>query len=267
VALFLKAAGFQLGEPAVTRASSLRTALPLEGWAIGLVLLALLFLAWAWLFRMGAASDIYICRVQSADVPAVMTMWAVMMVAMMVPSALPVILAYAQIAARLEPAADRLALVAVFVAVYLVVWSGFGAVAGGADWLLERSGILRDSQLADPRYAGALLVVAGLYQWSAVKSVCLSRCHAPAGFLLQHYRGGYRGALKLGLEHSALCIGCCWILMLLAWVGGAMNLAWMVVLTLFVAIEKLLGTRATILRCSALVLLGAGAVELTLPAL
>jgi predicted metal-binding membrane protein len=246
----------------VTRAGSLRTALPLEGWAIGLTLLALLFVAWTWLFSMGAASDLYICRAQSADFPAVMAMWAVMMVAMMVPSALPVILAYAQIAARFEPAADRLAVVAVFVAAYVAVWSGLGAVEGGADWLLERSGILRDSQLVDPRYAGALLVVAGFYQWSAVKSVCLSRCHAPAGFLPQDYRGGYRGALKLGLEHSALCVRCCWALMLLAWVGGAMNLAWMVALTLFVAIEKLLGTRATILRCSALVLLGAGAVQL-----
>ena len=119
----------------------------------------------------------------------------------------------------------------------------FGAAAGGAEWLLSQSGFIHDGTDCRPRYAGALLLIAGLYQWSAVKTVCLSRCHAPMGFLRRRYRGGYAGAVKLGLEHCTACIGCCWALMLLAFVGGTMNLGWMVVLTLFVALEKLLGTR------------------------
>ena len=244
------------------KAASSRIALLLESWVIGLVLLGVLVCAWAWLFRMGAASNLTICRVEAIASPAVVGMWIVMMVAMMTPSALPTVLAYAQMTSRTEPSSTRLGLVAAFVAVYLVVWSAFGVMAAGADWLLVRDGIVRDGQLVSPLYAGALLVVAGVYQWSAVKTVCLAHCHAPLGFLRRRYRGGYAGALKLGLEHSALCVGCCWALMLLAWVGGAMNLAWMVVLTLFVSIEKLLGTRAAVLRLSALVLLGAGVVEM-----
>ena len=245
------------------RTASQRTSLPLEGWAAGILLLALSALAWAWLFRMGAAGDIFLCRVQTVTLPAVAAMWAVMMIAMMIPSALPMILAHAQVTTRVERPPIRLGVVALFVAIYVIVWSVFGAATGGAEWLLSRSGFIRDGQIADPRYAGALLLIAGLYQWSAVKSVCLSHCHEPMSFLRRRYRGGYAGAVKLGLEHSTACIGCCWALMLLAFVGGAMNLGWMVALTLFVALEKLIGTRVVFLRLSALGLLLAGAIEIT----
>jgi predicted metal-binding membrane protein len=237
--------------------------LPIEAWTAGLVLLALTALAWAWMFRMDAASDIFLCRVGTATLPAIAAMWAVMMTAMMIPSALPMTFAYAQVTARVERPSIRLGLVALFVGIYLIVWSAFGAAAGGAEWLLSRSGFVREGQIADPGYAGALLVLAGLYQWSAVKAVCLSHCHEPMSFLRRRYRGGYAGAVKLGFEHSAACIGCCWVLMLLAFVGGAMNLGWMLVLTLFVALEKLIGTSAVFLRLSALALLLAGVVEMT----
>jgi len=247
----------------VLRTASQRTSLPLEGWAAGIFLLALSALAWAWLFRMGAAGDIFLCRVLTVTLPAVAAMWAVMMIAMMIPSALPMILAHAQVTTRVERPPIRLGVVALFVAIYVIVWSVFGAATGGAEWLLSRSGFIRDGQIADPRYAGALLLIAGLYQWSAVKSVCLSHCHEPMSFLRRRYRGGYAGAVKLGLEHSTACIGCCWALMLLAFVGGAMNLGWMVALTLFVALEKLIGTRVVFLRLSALGLLLAGAIEIT----
>jgi predicted metal-binding membrane protein len=220
-------------------------------------------LAWAWLFRMGAANDIFSCRVGTVTLPAVAAMWAVMMIAMMIPSALPMILAYTQVTSRVERPPIRLGLVALFVSIYLIVWGAFGAAAGGAEWLLSQNGVIRDGQITDPGYAGALLLIAGLYQWSAVKSVCLSRCHEPASFLRRRYRGGYAGTVKLGLEHSIACMGCCWALMLLAFVGGAMNLGWMVVLTLVVALEKLIGARAAFLRLSALALLLAGIFEMT----
>ena len=175
------------------RTASHRTSLPLEGWAAGTFLLALSALAWAWLFRMGAAGDIFLCRVQTVTLPAVAAMWAVMMIAMMIPSALPMILAHAQVTSRVERPPIRLGVVALFVAIYVIVWSVFGAAAGGAEWLLSQSGFIRDGQIADPRYAGALLLIAGLYQWSAVKSVCLSHCHEPMSFLRRRYRGGYAG--------------------------------------------------------------------------
>ena len=123
---------------------------------------------------------------------------------------------------------------------------------------MQDDGFVRDGRLASPLYAGALLFIAGLYQWSAMKSVCLSRCRSLLRFLLERYRDGYRGALALGLAHGTFCVGCCWLLMLLAWVGGTMNLAWMVVLTLLVAAERMLRMRGAILHGSALALLGAG---------
>lgn len=234
--------------------------LPRSGRAAVLVLLAMLCVAWAWLFRMDALGQILICRGAAAGFPASAGMWVVMMVAMMIPSALPMILTYAQLAARREPRSSPLGLVAVFAGVYLVTWSAFGVAAAATEWLLRGEGVMRDGQLASPLHAGALLVVAGLYQWSAVKTRCLSRCRSPLSFLLERYRGGYRGAVRLGLTHSALCAGCCWLLMLLAVVGGVMNLAWMVVLTLFVAAEKMLRAEAVIVHAAALALLGAGTV-------
>jgi predicted metal-binding membrane protein len=229
-----------------------------EGWAAGLLLLVLLCAAWAWLFRMDALGQILICRVPATGFWGAAGMWVVMMSAMMLPSALPMIFTYAQVTARRERASAQAPLVALFVATYLVVWSAFGVAAGAAEWLLQDDGFVRDGRLASPLYAGALLFIAGLYQWSAMKSVCLSRCRSPLRFLLERYRDGYRGALALGLAHGTFCVGCCWLLMLLAWVGGTMNLAWMVVLTLLVAAERMLRMRGAILHGSALALLGAG---------
>jgi predicted metal-binding membrane protein len=218
----------------------------------------MLCVSWAWLYRMDALGQLLICRSTVAGFSASASMWAVMMVAMMIPSALPMILTYSQLVARREPRSSQLGLVAVFAGVYLVAWGAFGVAAATAEWLLRGEGVIRDGQLVSPLYAGALLVVAGLYQWSAVKAHCLSRCRSPLSFLLGRYRGGYRGAVALGLSHSALCAGCCGLLMLLAFVGGAMNLAWMVVLTLFVAAEKMLRAEAVVMRAAALALLGAG---------
>jgi predicted metal-binding membrane protein len=209
---------------------------------------------------MDAQGQILICRGASAGFFASAGMWVVMMVAMMIPSAIPMILTYAQLVGRREPRSSQLGLVAAFAGVYLVAWSAFGVAAAAAEWLLVGKGVVRDGQLVSALYAGALLVVAGLYQWSAVKARCLSRCSSPLTFLLERYRGGYRGAITLGLTHSLLCAGCCWLLMLLAFVGGAMNLAWMVVLTLLVAAEKMLRAETVIVHGAALALLGAGTV-------
>jgi predicted metal-binding membrane protein len=234
--------------------------LPREGWVVGLLLLGLLGAAWAWLFRMDALGQILICRAQASGFGAIAGMWVVMMIAMMLPSALPMIFAFAQVTAERERTASRAGLLVLFVAAYLAVWSAFGVAAAAAEWLLQGHGLVRDGGLANPLYAGALLVVAGLYQWSTAKGVCLSRCRSPSDFVREHYRGGYRGAFALGLAHGAFCVGCCWVLMLLAWVGGTMNLAWMVVLTLFVAAERMLRMRAALLHASAIALLGMGAI-------
>ena len=137
------------------RTASHRTSLPIEAWTAGLVLIALTALAWAWLFRMDSASDIFLCRVGTATLPAIAAMWAVMMTAMMIPSALPMTFAYAQVTARVERPSIRLGLVALFVGIYLIVWSAFGAAAGGADRGAER-GTLSASLPVTARRTGHL---------------------------------------------------------------------------------------------------------------
>jgi hypothetical protein len=103
---------------------------------------------------------------------------------------------------------------------YLVVWSAFRIGAGILEWLLTQQDLIRESSFANPVLSGGLLLLAGAYQWSGAKNFCLRRCRSPLGFMLQHYASGCRGALQLGLRHGAFCVGCCWALMLLAWVGG-----------------------------------------------
>jgi predicted metal-binding membrane protein len=191
------------------------------------------------------------------DLSATIIMWIVMMAAMMIPSALPMISTYSTVSSRLQPRASTGAgLTAVFVFVYLLAWSA--SAAGFVEWTLAQQDVIQNSKLARPLYAGGLLIVAGLYQLSALKNFCLTRCRSPMGFMLQYYRAGVSGALQLGLRHAAFCIGCCWMLMLLAWVGGAMNVAWMPMITIFVLLEKTLPGRPLLTRAAAFVLPIAG---------
>ena len=168
----------------------------------------------------------------------VFAMWAVMMVAMMLPSAAPVTLLIAGIARR--RAGGRLGLpTALFVAGYLAVWFAFAAVATLLQWQIEAAGILSDTMaLASMVAAGAILVAAGIYQWTPLKQACLRHCRSPLEFLLFHWRDGIAGAFASGVRHGAFCLGCCWMLMALLFVGGVMNIAWIGGIALLVLIEK-----------------------------
>jgi predicted metal-binding membrane protein len=177
----------------------------------------------------------------------------------MLPSAAPMILLYSRVAARAP--AGGLALATVFVLAYLAVWTGFSAAAALAQALLISTGLMSAAALAvgDNRIAGALLVLAGLYQLSPLKQACLDQCRSPLTFIIRLSRPGAAGALRLGLAHGLYCLGCCWALMLLLFVGGVMNLAWIAVLALLVLIEKLAPGRLPVRRllAAALVFLGA----------
>lgn len=169
-------------------------------------------------------------------------MWAAMMVGMMTPSAAPMILIYAR-AARMAVTAGRpLAATAWFVAGYLLLWVGFALAATTAQWVLERYALL-DPMMATAStvLGGGVLIAAGVYQWTPLKYACLSECQSPVLFIQRH--GGFRsdvlGAVRLGSEHGVYCIGCCWSLMLLLFVGGVMNLLWIAALTIFVLAEKI----------------------------
>lgn len=175
-------------------------------------------------------------------------MWALMMVAMMLPSAAPMILLYSRFAQRSAP--RPLAYTGTFVLAYVVVWTVFSAAAASAQALLVSAGAVSATTLAvgDGRLAGVLLVLAGLYQLSPLKQACLDQCRSPLSFIMRLSRPGALGALRLGLAHGFYCLGCCWALMALLFVGGAMNPAWIAGLALLVIAEKLAPGRLLVSR-------------------
>ena len=178
---------------------------------------------------------------QAGDVGVVFCMWLVMAVAMMLPTAAPAILSFADVirgADRASPAAGR---VGAFISGYLSMWWSFGVLATAAQWALTVAALRIPGFRAEgPVLGGVLLVVAGLYQFSALKNLCLTRCRSPLSFFLAHWREGTRGAFYLGLRHGSHCVGCCWALMALMLFAGAMNIAWTAALTALMLAEKVL---------------------------
>jgi predicted metal-binding membrane protein len=167
------------------------------------------------------------------------TMWWVMMAAMMLPSAAPILLLFARINRKEKVAGKPFIPTGIFAAGYLVAWGGFSALATGMQWGLERLGLLSPMMVTTSYWLGAaILVAAGLWQLTPIKSICLRHCRSPMGFLVQSWRPGRRGAFRMGLEHGSFCLGCCWFLMGLLFFGGIMNLFWIIGLAAFVLLEK-----------------------------
>ena len=184
-------------------------------------------------------------------------MWMVMMAGMMLPSAAPTILLFD--ALQRHGARGRGATV-VFAAGYLLAWSALSVVATTAQWALNAAMLLSSTmQSASPVLTGVLLLVAGAYQFSSWKGVCLRRCRSPAAFLVGRSRGGPLGPLLMGLDHGLYCVGCCWALMALLFAFGVMNLLWVAVLAIFVLVEKLSPGGVLVGRVGGLVMIGTGA--------
>ena len=173
--------------------------------------------------------------------------WALMMTAMMLPSALPLVLAYQRM--------DRRGTGALLLGSgYLVAWVGVGLAAYGLDLALPEPSALA---------IGAVLLLAGVYQLSPAKDACLRRCRSPFDFLVTRWRRGRLGALRLGTEHGAYCIGCCWALMAVLVVVASMELVWVAVIALAVAAEKLLPRGPVLARLGGLTLAVAGVVVIS----
>lgn len=173
----------------------------------------------------------------------VVAMWWVMMIAMMTPSAAPTILLYARVyrhAAMQQQIAQGAAPTGPFVAGYLLVWLAFSATAASLQWALTQAGLFSEIMMGSQSrwLSGGLLIAAGLYELSPLKGLCLDHCRSPTEFLTNNWRPGAGGAARLGVLHGAYCIGCCWTLMALLFVGGVMNLLWIAALAVLVLIEK-----------------------------
>lgn len=167
-------------------------------------------------------------------------MWVVMMVAMMLPAAAPVVLLFDAVARRRAAAGRPHARTAVFVLGYLAAWTGYSALATAAQWGLHTAALLSTAMASTSGVlGGALLIGAGLFQWTPLKQSCLRACRSPLGWLTSEWREGRTGALVMGVRHGAYCVGCCWALMALLFVAGVMNLLWVAALAALVLVEKI----------------------------
>jgi len=186
-------------------------------------------------------------------------MWVVMMIAMMVPSAAPMLFAFHAISRSRGDCTVAGRRFVAFLLGYVVVWSAFSVLAAGAQWWLHESAVVTDAMVSSSRMLdAALLLCAGIYQFVPVKHGCLSRCRSPMAFLLSEWRNGAKGAWVMGVRHGAFCVGCCWGLMALLFVGGVMNLLWIALLAGAVLIEKLLPFGATLAKLAGLALCAGG---------
>jgi predicted metal-binding membrane protein len=200
----------------------------------------------------------------ATDAALTFVMWAVMMVGMMVPSALPMSLLFASVARKAAAQGGAVAPAFVFASGYAAAWTLFSAGATALQWQLEQAALLSPMLAsASPLFGGALLAVAGLYQLSPWKNACLDHCRAPASFFAAHWRPGRWGAFRMGFSHGLYCLGCCALLMGLLFFGGVMNLLWVAGLTAFVLIEKLAPHGARIAKLSGIGLLAASAMHLS----
>ena len=257
--------------------STLERALARDRWLIGAALAVLVALAWAYLLSLaqqmaGAAGASSLATMPDmpgmpgmpgmpampAQPPWTLStfalttlMWWAMMIGMMVPSAAPMVLLFGVVQRR-QPAGENPALrVAAFTLGYLATWAAFSVLAAGAQWALIELAVLAPMELtATPWLAAVIVALAGVYQLTPLKNVCLRHCRSPAEFLSAHWRRGNLGALRMGVEHGAYCVGCCWLLMALLFAVGVMNLLWVAVLAVFVLIEKVVPRGELVARAS-----------------
>lgn len=210
---------------------------------------------------MGAAAAPVFRLWAPADFAFIFMMWTVMMIGMMTPSVTPMMLLYARVGRKAREGGRPFAPAGWFFAGYLFVWAAFSIAATGAQWLLATLAVLTPMMATSSTILGGLvLIAAGLYQWTPMKDVCLRQCQAPIAFLSSH--GGFRphpaGALRLGVAHGAYCLGCCWALMALLFVGGVMNVLWIAGLAILVLLEKTVPAGRVIPRISGALMAAAG---------
>ncbi len=226
-------------------------------------LAVVVILSWIYLLDMSAdMSGMAMLAVQEwglTDLILLFIMWAVMMVAMMVPSAAPMTLAFHSVNLRRQDTNRPVVPTYIFILGYIVMWSIYSAVATLTQWGLHEATLISPAMVVtSPFLKGGLLLAAGVYQWTPLKRACLVGCRSPLSFLMSEWREGSWGAFAMGLRHGSYCVGCCWIIMALLFVAGVMNLIWVAVIAIFVMAEKLLPHGELFGRIAGLTLAGAG---------
>ncbi len=217
-------------------------------------IIGLTLLAWGYMvYEARGMADTGVCRcagmkmagpdAQAWSLPELVPlflMWSEMMVAMMIPSAAPMILMFARVNRKRREREQPFVPTGIFVAGYLAVWTAFSFLAALAQWSLHALALLSPMMVStSPVLGGTLLFSAGAFQWTPLKRACLTHCQSPLSFLMAGWREGRAGAFLMGLSHGAYCAGCCWFLMALLFVAGVMNMWWVAILSVFVLAEKI----------------------------
>ena len=212
------------------------------------VLIVVPLVSWLWIAitardmygsMTGASAWMMTARWDASHLLLLWAMWAVMMTGMMLPSASPMVLLYGGMTRKTAPATSARRIYA-FAGGYIIIWTAFSLAATALQrFLAEFLLVSPMMKITSPAAGATLLLIAGVYQLTPIKLACLRTCQSPLGFLMSHWRDGLSGALRMGLQHGAYCVGCCWALMLLLFAGGVMNLTVIAALTAFVAFEKL----------------------------
>jgi predicted metal-binding membrane protein len=220
--------------------------------AVILAALALLTaLAWTYLFYDAHRMTAGLCEMcmplahawSARELALVFVMWTIMMIGMMTPSVAPAVLLFASLNRQRRAAARPFVPTIAFLAGYLLVWTLFSLAITLLQAWLHRAALLSPAMVSrSPLLGGALLIAAGLFQWLPIKNLCLRHCRSPMDLFLTHWREGAIGAIRMGFDHGRHCLTCCWLLMVLLFVAGVMNLAWIAAITLFVLLEKLIPT-------------------------
>ena len=223
-------------------------------------------IAWSWLINM--ARDMTSAPMMGmpamdpwalGNLISMVIMWVIMMVGMMLPSATPMILIYARVVRQKNTLSAARALTASFTVGYLVVWAAFSVVATLLQAALQDLDLISSMlESTSSVLGGALFIAAGVYQLTPLKRACLKGCRSPLDFVLHSWRKGRIGSLVMGLEHGVLCAGCCWMMMMLLFVVGVMNLFWVAALTVLVLAEKALPAGEWTARIGGVSMLGAG---------
>lgn len=245
----------------MTGAVALEDALRRDRLWVLAALAAVTLLAWAYLVDMAAgmdagAADMALPAWTLGHAAMMLVMWAIMMVGMMVPSAAPVMLLHARVCRK---RVGRVAPTGSFLLGYVAAWTLFSAGATALQWGLAELALLSPAMAAtSPAFGAAVLVAAGVYQLTPWKNACLAHCRSPMDFLARRWRDGTGGALRMGIEQGAYCVGCCWILMVILFVVGVMDLLWVAAITCVVLVEKVAPSGRQMARAGAAGLILAG---------
>jgi predicted metal-binding membrane protein len=228
-------------------------------------LVGITIVCWGYLFfvsqKMAAMGSMHMQFMpwSLTDIALMFVMWWIMMIGMMTPSAMPMILIFTRINQGRRQRSQSFVATTVFAVGYLGIWGVFSLLATVAQWALESTALMMPmAQIVSPLIGGTVLIIAGLYQFTSLKHACLKHCRSPLSFVMNHWRDGAPGALRMGAEHGMYCLGCCWFLMALLFVGGIMNLLWVAILAIYVLAEKLIPSGEWLARLAGLTMLGAG---------